>query len=177
MIKKVSIILPTFNAQETIETTIKSVLDQTYSNIELLIVDDGSNDNTVDICCRYTENPKIKLFCKENSGVSNTRNFAINNAEGTYIMFIDSDDVCSKDCVAKMVQDLEENKAQLTICGYSNVNYKNNKETKNKIKKQIYNKLQFDKLIIDTQNNNLFNPIWNKIFLKEIIENFIRRRL
>ena len=85
----VSIIVPVYNAEVYIEDAIKSVLNQTYKNIELLLINDGSKDNSASICKRYAmNNPIIKFYDKSNEGVSKTRNFGIDHASGDYICFL-----------------------------------------------------------------------------------------
>ncbi len=87
-----SIIIPTFNDEQKIERAIKSVINQTYSNWKLIIVDDGSTDNTEEKVQPYLSNPKIKYFKQPNSGVSVARNTGFQHATGEFIVFLDSDD-------------------------------------------------------------------------------------
>lgn len=88
----VSIIIPVYNNERTIQETINSALNQTYSNTEILIIDDGSTDNSFDIV-KKNENEKIKIFRQENRGVSASRNFGISCARGCYLQFLDADDL------------------------------------------------------------------------------------
>lgn len=89
-----SVIIPAYNSEKTLSQTLDSVLNQQCKDIEVIIVNDGSSDNTETICKEYCKNyENIKYFKKNNSGVSDTRNLGIENAEGTYIAFLDSDDI------------------------------------------------------------------------------------
>lgn len=91
----VSVVIPVYNAESTIVGTIDSVLNQTYKNLEIILVDDGSKDNSNKIMADYIENHKdanIKLITKKNGGVSSARNAGIDNSTGDYIAFLDSDD-------------------------------------------------------------------------------------
>lgn len=89
----ISIIVPIYNSEKTISKCIESVLTQTYSNIELLLINDGSSDNSESICMKYQKKDKrVKYLFKENGGVSSARNYGINRAKGKWIMFLDSDD-------------------------------------------------------------------------------------
>jgi glycosyltransferase involved in cell wall biosynthesis len=88
----ISIIIPTYNRERTIIRAIKSVIFQSYKNFELIIVDDGSTDNTKEILKPFLENKKINYYYKENGGVSSARNLGIKKAKGEYIAFLDSDD-------------------------------------------------------------------------------------
>lgn len=93
MNQKISIIVPVYNVEAYLDRCIKSILSQTYKNIELLLIDDGSSDESGKICDRYSElDPRCKTYHKINSGVSATRNLGIRNATGDWIGFVDSDD-------------------------------------------------------------------------------------
>lgn len=113
----VSIIVPTYNVEQYIETGIDSLLNQTYPNLEILIVDDLSTDRTVDIIKhKYSEYRKINLIQKlENTGPANTRNIGISQAKGKYIALLDGDDYYDKDKIAKQVQWMESN-PDVTVC-------------------------------------------------------------
>ena len=90
----VSIIIPVFNVDKYIGKTIEKLLNQTYLNIEILLIDDGSTDKSGKICDLYAEKyNKIKVFHQKNKGVSSARNLGINNAKGKYIIFVDADDI------------------------------------------------------------------------------------
>lgn len=88
MSKIVSVVIPTFNREQVLERAIKSVLDQSYQNIELIVIDDGSTDNTKDICSKFD----LKYLYQKNKGVSSARNLGIQNSNGEFISFLDSDD-------------------------------------------------------------------------------------
>ncbi len=93
MIPETSIIIPVYNAEKYIEETILSVLNQTYENWELILINDGSNDNTEGIIQHYLTNTKIHYYRQNNSGVSAARNFGYSQSKGKYISFLDADDV------------------------------------------------------------------------------------
>ncbi len=104
----VSVILPTYNRAHLIEKSIKSVLDQTYTNFELLIIDDGSDDNTENVV-KNIDDPRIKYIkCIENKGANVARNIGIDTAQGTYIAFQDSDDEWYIDKLEKQVTAMQE---------------------------------------------------------------------
>ncbi|MFH1846067.1 MAG: glycosyltransferase [Candidatus Omnitrophota bacterium] len=105
--KKVSVIIPAYNKAVLTVKTVESVLAQTYENIEIIVVDDGSTDNTEELLLPYAE--KIKYIRKQNSGASSARNLGINNARGEYIGFIDCDDMYSSKKIEKSVEFLEKN--------------------------------------------------------------------
>lgn len=90
---KISIIIPVYNSEETLKRCLNSILEQEYQDYEIILVNDGSKDNSEKVILEYSEKSnKIKYFSKENSGVADTRNFGIEKATGDYIVFVDSDD-------------------------------------------------------------------------------------
>lgn len=94
---KLSIIVPIYNSEEFIEDCVKSILHQPFDDYELILVDDGSSDNSLTICKKYSNLPNVKVIHESNGGVSKARNTGIESAEGKYIYFVDSDDImCSK---------------------------------------------------------------------------------
>lgn len=99
--KKVSIIVPVYNGQDFINRCLNSLINQTYSNVEIIVINDGSTDNSLDLLKKY--NDKIILINKENSGVSDSRNLGLEKASGDYIMFCDIDDWYEKITVEKAV--------------------------------------------------------------------------
>ena len=110
---RVSVIVPVYNASEYLDDCIKSVINQSYGfkNIELILVNDGSKDNSLDICNSYASKyDNILVINKKNSGVSDTRNIGFSSSKGEYIMFLDSDDLISKDSIKYLSKFLDENK-------------------------------------------------------------------
>lgn len=98
---RVSIIVPVYNAEKTLNRCIDSILQQTFTDWELLLIDDGSKDSSGDICDEYArKDPRIKVFHKENGGVSSARNIGLDNAKGEWITFVDSDDWIINDCLS-----------------------------------------------------------------------------
>ncbi|MBV5341865.1 MAG: glycosyltransferase family 2 protein [Deltaproteobacteria bacterium] len=97
----ISIVIPTFNNSSTIELAINSVLNQTASDYEIIIIDDGSTDNTSDVINKYVDNGTVRYFKKSNGGCSSARNYGINKAEGEIIAFLDADDEWLKDHLKK----------------------------------------------------------------------------
>jgi glycosyltransferase involved in cell wall biosynthesis len=105
----VSIIIPAYNAERFISETINSVLNQTYTNWELIIINDGSTDKTLDIIQRFSANDnRISYITKNNSGVSDTRNKGIEAAKGEYIAFLDADDVWMQNNLEKKIEVLKK---------------------------------------------------------------------
>ncbi|MBE6772494.1 MAG: glycosyltransferase family 2 protein [Ruminococcaceae bacterium] len=113
---KISVIVPAYNSEKFISETIDCLLSQTLSDIQIIIVNDGSTDGTGAIIERYaSKNPNILTIHQDNSGVSAARNNGINHAEGKYIMFLDSDDLLSADSLEQVYNKLEETNADMAI--------------------------------------------------------------
>lgn len=96
---KVSIIVPIYNSEKYLETCLNSILNQTYKDIEIILVDDGSTDNSINIYEKYKKNKNIKIYKKANGGAASAKNLGIKKATGEYVCFIDSDDVIEIDYV------------------------------------------------------------------------------
>lgn len=136
--KKVSIIVPVYNVENYIIRCINSLIRQTYENIEIIVVDDGSTDNSMTICNDLLlKDSRINLFHKENGGLSSARNYGIINSTGEYITFIDSDDDVDITYVEKLVNALEEKNVDISMCGrkiiytYKNENVINSSKINN----------------------------------------------
>lgn len=96
--KKISFIVPVYNNEKTIEKTLNSILNQNNKDIdfEIVVINDGSTDNSKNIIEKYKSNENIRIFNKENEGIATTRNFGVDHAEGEYIIFVDGDDYVEK---------------------------------------------------------------------------------
>lgn len=118
MEKKVSILVPVFNVEPFLDRCIQSILNQTYTNIEVILVDDCSSDNSLSMCYEYAQkDKKIKVIKKEShTCLSDVRNIGIENATGEYIMFVDSDDYVCETFVKDMVEAIETKKVDVVRC-------------------------------------------------------------
>ena len=103
----ISVIIPLYNKEKTIKQTILSVINQSYKNFEIVIINDGSTDNSVNVI-RDINDKRIKLFNINNSGVSHARNFGIDNSTGEYIFFLDADDLIYPECLSTLINTFEE---------------------------------------------------------------------
>ncbi|WP_163538994.1 glycosyltransferase family 2 protein [Gracilibacillus sp. YIM 98692] len=171
----VTIIIPVYNAKLYIERTLESVLNQTYKNIQIILVDDGSTDNSRKICNKYAEQySNIEVHYQENKGVSAARNLGMKKAAGTYIQFVDSDDYIERNMVESFVRDIEINKCDLVIGGYKNIDNSNGSVTSKKSPESILKGMvDKDRLLLKLgllYNELLINAIWNKLYLKSIID-------
>lgn len=115
----VSVIIPVYNVENNISYCIESVLRQTYKNLEILIIDDSSTDNSYNICKKYANNDnRIKVIHQENHGISYVRNFGVKLAKGNYIFWIDSDDYIKENIVEKLYENLIKCDADISICNF-----------------------------------------------------------
>lgn len=115
----ISIIVPVYNAGKYLRETLDAITTQTYEDYELLLVDDGSSDDSPSICDKYAEkDSRIKVFHNENMGASAARNFGLDNAQGEYIAFIDSDDIVEKDYLARLYEQFEKENVDVVLCGF-----------------------------------------------------------
>ena len=116
MNRLVSIIIPVYNVQEYLEHCLDSVVNQTYTNIEIILIDDGSTDESLQICKLYAKcDNRVKLIIKENEGVSIARNIGISVSEGEFVTFVDSDDYVEKDYIEKLMSGMSESR-DLVCC-------------------------------------------------------------
>lgn len=121
---KISIIVPVYNVENYLPKCLDSLVDQTYENVEILVVDDGSKDESGKIIKNYAGKypEKIKAFTKENGGLSDARNFGLDRATGDYIGFVDSDDYVTENMFEEMLQLAEKHQSEIVICNIQKVN-------------------------------------------------------
>lgn len=116
----ISIIVPIYKVEEYFDRCIKSIVNQTYKNLEIILVDDGSPDNCPKLCDEWAKKDKrIKVIHKENSGVSEARNTGIDNANGEFICFVDSDDYLQLDFIEKLISKQIVTNADIVYCKYN----------------------------------------------------------
>lgn len=117
----ISVVVPVYNVEKYLEKCVDSILNQTYENLEIFLVDDGSLDNSGYICDEYAKKDKrIIVIHKANGGLSDARNVAIDQATGKYITFIDSDDYVALDMIEFLYHNIKENSAEISTCMYQN---------------------------------------------------------
>lgn len=177
----ISVILPTYNREKFIEDCIASVLNQTYTDFELLVIDDGSKDSTVEIVERLMNNDRrIKLFKASHKGVSSARNLAIENAKGEYIFFIDSDDYIHPDLLKILSEKMADKEINMAFCRYMQVNEQEMKEVMNSPAPpankephfQEFSEEEFMKLLIEESFPNT-GAIGGRLFRKSAIDGLL----
>ena len=117
---KVSVIIPVYNVEKYLQRCVTSVTEQSYSNLEIILVDDGSVDKSGAICDDFAKKDKrIRVIHKENEGLGLTRNVGIKVATGNYICFIDSDDYIAREYIETIYSDLKKSSADVCYCGHT----------------------------------------------------------
>ena len=166
----ISIIIPIYKVEQYLDKCIQSIINQTYKNLQIILVNDGSPDNCGKICDEYAlKDNRIEVIHKINGGLSDARNVGIGRAKGKYIGFVDSDDYIEKDMYENMYNLLEERNADVCICNFYNVIENNNiiKNPNNGI--QEYNKIDILKeILLDKQ---IQSYAWNKLYKSELFDN------
>lgn len=168
---KVTIIVPIYNVEKYLRKSIESTINQTYENIEVILIDDGSTDNSGIICEEYQKlDSRVKVIHKENGGLSSARNVGLDNCTGRFIMFLDSDDFLELDAVEKMCKEIQTKEADYVIGNYINCTEEGEKWDKPYFDLQKYNPFKLD--INDYQNSFFImnSSVCNKIFRKEFID-------
>ncbi len=163
----ISIIVPVYNAQNYLDRSIQSIINQSYRNLELLLIDDGSTDNSLAICREYeVRDPRVQVFTKENGGVSSARNFGFSKMKGTWFMTMDSDDYMAEDAVRILYESVKKTGADIAVGGlefvYEDGTPGDRRTWKNKwfgTLEEFGNQLLvplFDLQVIHNQNNKLY---------------------
>lgn len=169
----VSVIIPVYNAQNTIDNTLLSVINQTYTNLEIIIVNDGSTDTSLDIIKKYMLNDsRIVLFDKQNEGLVQARKSGIDVATGKYIQYLDSDDTLHKDAIALLIDKAEKTHADIVVAPFLFCNDNGNSE------KSMF--LDFTELSGVEYLKNIFKRkaywcVWSKFHLRSLYQNKIER--
>lgn len=167
----VSIIIPAYNAEKTISECILSVLNQSYSNWELIIIDDGSADRTLEICTSYAKKDSRIIICTEKqSGVSSARNKGLNLAHGDYICFVDADDYIPSNSIQKRLEVIQG--ADMVFGVYAIVGKKENINENKGIIPEHYSREEALKKIIVVEELGYQGYVWNKFFRKKILDDY-----
>lgn len=165
---KVSVIVPIYNVEKYLKRCVESLINQTYKNIEILLIDDGSTDSSAEICNKLeTVDSRIKVYHKENGGLGSARNYGYKYAKGEYILFLDSDDYIELNTIENMMKYREYD---IVCCGFDRVDEETKKVYSQEMIKMPFDELEItDKMIIETA---FLSPSgWGKLFKKELLSN------
>ena len=165
---KVSIIVPVYNVEAYLEKCLDSLVNQTLKDIEIIVVNDGSPDNSQKVIDKYSKKYKnVKSFIKKNGGLSDARNYGIEKACGEYIAFLDSDDYVTVDMYQEMYSKAKSNNFDMVVCDLNYV-YENGNT------KRVNSNIEKDTNDIKSVMLNMYPAAWNKIFKKELMDKGVR---
>lgn len=172
MEQKVSIVVPVYNVEKYLKRCVNSLIGQSYFNLEILLVDDGSKDSSLSICKEYElKDSRIRVFHKENEGLGLTRNYGIERATGEYITFVDSDDYLTSDAIAAMLDRAIATNADVVIATH----YYKNEVQEVAIPERLYSGNEIKKaLMVHMMGNNgnkldaLSYTAWGKLYKREL---------
>lgn len=173
MSPKVSIIVPVYNAQKTLTRCIDSILNQDYTDFELLLIDDGSKDESGAVCDAYAaKDSRIKVIHKENSGVSDSRNMAIDHATGEYLQFLDSDDWITPDATRLLVESAEQNHCDMVISDFYRVIGERLSHKGSIDEDGVLTRVEFANFMMENPADFYYGVLWNKLYQSKIIEKY-----
>ena len=160
----VSVIVPVYNVAPYLKEALDSVVNQTYRNLEIIIIDDGSTDGSETICDEYKRDSRVRVIHQQNRGLSGARNAGLDIMTGDFAAFLDSDDYYYPDMISKMVEEADRNNADIVICAFdwNEKKYGNGRRS--------YNSIEALKMMI---SGKMELAVWNKIY-KHAIWNGIR---
>lgn len=166
----ISVIVPIYNVEDKINRCINSLIKQTYTNIEIILIDDGSTDNSSKICDSYkNKDSRVMVIHKENQGVSSARNDGIKISRGKFITFVDSDDYVEDNFIEVMYNNIKKYNCDVSICNY--YYEKNDKIVKSKIEKEIQCELDNKEFYKNLIFNHYRGVLWNKLFSRKVFYN------
>lgn len=169
----VSIIVPVYNAEKYIRRCIESILNQEYTDFELILCNDGSKDSSGAICDEYAKtDSRVRVLHKENTGVSDTRNTAIDVARGTYLQFLDSDDWITPDATKLLVRAATEHHCDLVIADFyrvvgDRVSHKGDIEDDGVLTRE-----EFAEHMMENPADFYYGVLWNKLFRRDLVEQY-----
>lgn len=173
----VSVIIPAYNVEAYVEAAVRSVLDQTLADIEVIVVDDGSKDATGEILDRMAhDDPRLTALHVQNGGAPAARNLAIDRARGRYLVFVDADDECAPTMLERLAQIMDRDGCELAVCGFEIVTttgYGNGEDSGDstyvevkQVPDAVYRTAdEFHRASPALFDSNMFYPPWNKMFL------------
>lgn len=170
---KISIIVPIYNVEKYLSAFFKSVESQNFKDYELILINDGSTDNSYSYCLDYkNKHQNVILINKKNSGVSSARNIGLERARGKYIYFCDPDDILNSNLLEENYEIAEKYKANVVIFGYDSYDMHRNMININVPKKEfLESNHQFQKKFPQLCENGFINYVWNKFYLKDSLSN------
>lgn len=159
----VSVIIPVYNVKEYLTECLESVLNQSYSNLEVILINDGSTDKSGEICDYYEKtDERIKVIHKRNGGLSDARNIGLDNCAGKFICFVDSDDYIHRDFIKVLYESLKTNKVDISLSSFSSV------KLSDKIDFKEFKRMSFEEFFFEIKSLPIKIIVCNKLYKKEI---------
>lgn len=171
----ISIIMPVYNKYNYLMKSINSIINQTYKDFELIIVDDGSSDGSEKLCDEFAQkDQRIKVIHLKNAGVSNARNVGLDNAKGKYLQFIDSDDYVDEDMLEKLYDKATQYDVDIVISGITKVNhdYEVLNETLPQLTGVKSKNEMLENFASEQRSTGIYGCVSNKFIKRDIVEKF-----
>ncbi len=167
----ISVIVPVYNVEAYLDRCMYSVLNQTYQNLEILLIDDGSTDGSPALCDAYaTKDRRIKVLHKPNGGLSDARNAGLALAQGAYIGYVDSDDWIEPDMYASLHRACVDNHAQLAVCRYFQEYQDRTEAGGNGVVVPLSREELLRIYIGGHEEYIIYNSVWSKLYKRELVE-------
>lgn len=166
----ISVAVAVYNSDAFLERAIESILNQTYRNLEVILVDDGSTDGCPEICDRYAaQDSRVRVIHKKNGGLFSSRNVGIEQASGTYLAFVDGDDWLEPDMYEKMLSCLKEQEADLAVCQYRRI-YRDGTVDRSTGRLVVMEGQEIlEKYLEEEESLPIQNAAWNKLYKRSIL--------
>lgn len=173
----VSVIIPVYNVEKYIKECVQSILDQTYKNIEILLIDDGSIDKSGEFCDNVAKSDnRIRVFHKCNEGLGLTRNYGLKYAKGDYVVFVDSDDYIENDSIFRMLREALFSDADLVVEGYKKITDNNQLIFEEKYDYQIFEGMDVKNIFLPRmigscpeKRDSIFTTVCSKLYKRDMI--------
>ncbi len=170
---EVSIIVPVYNAEKALRRCVDSILNQEYTDFEVLLVDDGSQDTSGAICDEYAAaDPRVRVVHKVNTGVSDTRNTALDLARGRWLQFLDSDDWITSDATKLLVRTAEQHGCDLVISDFYRVVGERVSRKGDIEEDGVLSREEFARHMMENPADFYYGVLWNKLYRRELVERY-----
>lgn len=172
----VSIIVPVYNAESCLRRCVESVLNQEYADFELLLADDGSQDGSAALCDEFAAGDhRVRVFHKENSGVSDTRNLCLEQARGRFLQFLDADDWITPDATKLLVRAMEERQCDLVISDFYRVVGERISHKGDIDETQVLSREEYAAHMMENPADFYYGVLWNKLYRRDLVERYCLR--
>ena len=166
----VSVIVPVYNAQKYLRRCVDSILRQEYTDLELLLVDDGSTDGSGTICDGYAaQDSRVRVIHKENSGVSATRNLGMEEARGEYLQFVDSDDWITPDCTRLLVRTAQQSGCDMVVADFYRVVGERLSHKGGIGDRGVLSREEYVAHMMESPANFYYGVLWNKLYRRDVV--------